>query len=503
MSPDLSPPRDTIEHMFDNGWRSASDAAVVEAIADLARQEARIAARRVAAIGELVRRRCGDDEQAYWACDDWDATAAEIGAALQISRGRASGEMHLSLSLRDRLPRVAGLFRDGLISQRVCAAIVDRTDLIQDRDALDLIDAAVAEHARSWGALSAYKLEKAIDAWVYQIDPGALHQTRSRARDRDVQFGAREDAPGSTSVRGRLYATDAALLDRRLMQMARGVCEDDPRTTGQRRADALGALAAGADRLACQCGSSVCPAAADDGRATGVVIHVVTDAAIDTIASDPAMSGDGVDSDDSRDGSPAKRSTATLTGRGGMVPTPVIAELIRGGARVRHVRRPSEQPEPGYRPSAALEEFVRFRDLTCRFPNCDVPAELCDVDHTVPWPFGPTHPSNLKCMCRKDHLLKTFWDGWSDLQFPDGTVEWTSPTGKTYLTHPGSRVLFPRWNIVTSPLPPPVPVDPMRARTLMMPARRRTRAQNRVAYVKRERALNDVLVAERGKPPPF
>ena len=489
--------------MFDNGWRSVSDATVIEAIADLAQQEARAAAQRIAAISELVRRRCGDDDRAYWACDEWDAAAAEIGAALQISRGRASGEMHLSLSLRYRLPQVARLFTEGLISHRVCAAITDRTDLIQDRIALNLIDAAVAEHARSWGVLSAYKLEKAIDAWVYRIDPGALHQTRSRARDRDIQFGAREDAPGSTSVRGRLHATDAALLDRRLMQMARGVCEDDPRTTGQRRADALGALAAGSDHLACQCGSPVCPASGDDGRAASVVVHVVTNAEVGTIAPDPAMSGDGVDSDDPHDEPPPTKPTATLTGRGGLVPTPLIAELIRRGARVRHVRRPSDKPEPSYRPSASLDEFVRFRDLTCRFPNCDVPAELCDIDHTVPWPFGPTHPSNLKCMCRKDRLLKTFWDGWSDLQFPDGTVEWRSPTGKTYVTHPGSRVLFPRWNIATSPLPPPPTIDQTRARTLMMPARKRTRAQNRAAYVKRERALNDARVAERNKPPPF
>ena len=59
--------------MFDNGLRSASDAAVVTAIEELARAEARAAARRVAAISELVRRRCGDDERAYWACDPWDA----------------------------------------------------------------------------------------------------------------------------------------------------------------------------------------------------------------------------------------------------------------------------------------------------------------------------------------------------------------------------------------------------------------------------------------------
>jgi Domain of unknown function (DUF222) len=284
------------------------------------------------------------------------------------------------------------------------------------------------------------------------------------------------------------------------MQMARGVCDDDPRTLGQRRADALGALAAGSDRLACRCGSPTCPASEDDGRAASVVIHVVTDADIDTIAPDPAMSGDSVESNDAP--TPHK-ATATLTGRGGIVPTPLLAELIQSGAKVSHLRRPSDHAEPGYRPSTALEEFVRFRDLTCRFPNCDTPAEFCDVDHTIPWPWGPTHPSNLKCVCRKDHLLKTFWDGWTDRQYPDGTIEWTSPTGKTYITHPGSRVLFPHWNTTTATLPPPPTVTSSPTRTLMMPTRRRTRAETRAYRIRCQRALNDAYVAERNRPPPF
>ena len=78
---------------------------------------------------------------------------------------------------------------------------------------------------------------------------------------------------------GRLYATDAAVLDRRLMEMANEVCDDDPRTTAQRRADALGALAAGADRLACSCTNPHCPAGGNDGRASRVLIHVITEAA--------------------------------------------------------------------------------------------------------------------------------------------------------------------------------------------------------------------------------
>ena len=48
-----------------------------------------------------------------------------------------------------------------------------------------------------------------------------------------------------------------------------------------------------------------------------------------------------------------------------------------------------------------------------RFPGCDEPAQHCDIDHTIAYPTGPTQASNLKCLCRKHHLLKTF-GGWHD-----------------------------------------------------------------------------------------
>jgi hypothetical protein len=60
-------------------------------------------------------------------------------------------------------------------------------------------------------------------------------------------------------------------------------------------------------------------------------------------------------------------------------------------------------------------------------------------------------PSNIKCLCRKHHRLKTFDKGWRDQQLSDGTVIWTSPTGRKYLTSPVGAELFPemrtwRWS---------------------------------------------------------
>ena len=66
---------------------------------------------------------------------------------------------------------------------------------------------------------------------------------------------------GLTEVFGRLHTTDAQMVDTRLDALAATVCDDDPRTRNQRRADAMGALAVGAYRLKCQCGKPGAPPA--------------------------------------------------------------------------------------------------------------------------------------------------------------------------------------------------------------------------------------------------
>lgn len=489
--------------MFDSMFRDADDAAVVAAVREWNIAEASAAARKLAAVAELTRRRCAEGERADWSCDDWDSAAAEVSSVLGVSAFRASGQMDLALSLRQRLPMVAERFLAGALSARLVAAIGWRTALVQGPEAQAALDEALARHADSWESLSQYKLEQAIDVWIDRIDPGALRRTRYSVRGRDVSVGSTHAETGTASLWGRLLATDAAVLERRLTEMARCVCEDDPRTMSQRRADALGALAAGAQHLSCQCGSDGCPSTAPDGRAGSVVIHVLADADALTADPDPQMAGEPADNDNSPASAPG---SAALVG-GGALPTPLLAELIRAGAKVRHLRRPADAAEPRYRPSTALDEFIRMRDLTCRFPNCYEPAEFCDIDHAVPWPLGPTHPSNLRTECRKHHLLKTFWTGpggWSDVQYPDATIVWTSPTGQTYTTRPGSRLLFPQWNTTTAALPdPPESLAQRSGRGLMMPVRRRTRAAERARRIRAERVLNNDYVAERNRPPPF
>ena len=193
---------------------------------------------------------------------------------------------------------------------------------------------------------------------------------------------------------------------------------------------------------------------------------------------------------------------------GPAVPAALLSELRRLGVAVRPVPTAEQLgAEPGYRPSTALQRFIRNRDLTCCFPGCHHPAEYCDLDHTLAYGSSRlTHPGNLKVLCRKHHLLKTFWtgpNGWTDHQLPDGTIEWTSPTGHRYTVPPGSRLPFPHWNTTTpTPEPPPTgPAVPSPERGPSMPLRTRTRRQQHHDAITAERRRNQAHID--AHPPPF
>jgi hypothetical protein len=89
-------------------------------------------------------------------------------------------------------------------------------------------------------------------------------------------------------------------------------------------------------------------------------------------------------------------------------------------------------------------------------------------------------------------LVKTFW-GWDEQQLPDGTLILTSPAGHTYVSTPGSALLFPSLCRSTGGFPAPEadpPLDYCAERTAMMPKRRRTRAQDRAHRIATERRHN-------------
>ncbi len=252
--------------------------------------------------------------------------------------------------------------------------------------------------------------------------------------DRHISVTALPD--GMARLRGSLAAPAAAAFDKRLSELATSVCAKDSahhRSAPRRRA-------------------------ARPHRGS----HPLRATAVNRIApprrGHRARTGGGAHRGqrDRQRGHPHRRaviSPAILAGYG-VIDAELVRELADAAAR-RMVECPAVSAAEAlrYQPSAALERWIRCRDLTCRFPGCDRPATICDVDHTVPFNHadpaagGLTVPWNLACYCREHHRLKTFHGGpggWRDVQLPDATIVWTSPTGRIYRTTPGGPELFPQ-----------------------------------------------------------
>jgi hypothetical protein len=371
--------------MFERQPSSSAAAVVVERICAASRAENRAAGQRLAAIGELdVLRLRQVGERETWCTDTQEAVAAEVAAALRITQGLATSYLYYSRAMRTRLPQVGALLQAGDIDYRMFQTIVYRTDLITDPDVMAAVDAEVALLAPRWPSMTHSRLAGRVDRIVARADRDAVRRRRERQADRELSIW--DSGDGLSEVFGRLITTDAHAVDARLDALAATVCADDPRTGKQRRADAMGALAAGADRLACRCGRRDCSAAATSVQPAPVVIHVVADQA--------SVEGTG-------------SAPGSMMGSDALISAELVSELARS-ARLRPLIHPTDAPpEDGYTPSRALADFVRCRDLTCRFAGCDQPAVSCDLDHTIPYgDSGPTHASKVRC-CESTPMPRT------------------------------------------------------------------------------------------------
>jgi hypothetical protein len=121
-----------------------------------------------------------------------------------------------------------------------------------------------------------------------------------------------------------------------------------------------------------------------------------------------------------------------------------LARLARRGCPA-HVAKTDcgcpvlDRPPPvgRYTPSPGQRRFVRARDRTCRHPGCRRPAARTDLDHVQPHAAGGvTDCTNLCCLCRRHHRLKTHAPGWRFTMTPDGTLLVTTPSGVTRTTRP-------------------------------------------------------------------
>lgn len=327
--------------------------------------------------------------------------ADEIAVMLAITKVDASRRYGLALSATDH-PSVQERWRRGALSTRKVQVICDGL--------LDVSSPAVealAEQASSYAEThTGPELRRWLARRVIAADPGMAEIRRARAvADRMVTVTPLPDGVSE------LYALLPSVVARQIYDsvnaLAQVASSSDVRTMDQRRADALVDLLVG------------------NAEAPQVNIQVVVPA--DTLLGESAEPAD-------------------VAGVGPITSTEAL-DLAGTTGRDIAFRRMLTDPDSGYlvdiaerqyRPSTALDRAVRARDQVCRFPGCSRPAtrgQGTDLDHTTPWPRGQTTASNLAVLCRHHHLLKHS-PGWTAELLPDGVMQWTSPSGKTFRTEP-------------------------------------------------------------------
>ncbi|BBX28874.1 HNH endonuclease signature motif containing protein [Mycolicibacterium alvei] len=449
--------------MFDIEFDPAAPARLVDALTDGSRVEARLIAARMAAVAALLAQRTAElnvegVHPNYMIVTGFARASAEVGASLNLTAAAASRLVTQAEALRDSLPRLGALLAEGRTDWRTVQIVIARTRFVTAK-AMAQIDAELAEQVGGWQCWSDGRITTTVDAKVKLLDPAAIAE-RERATDRR-RVKVKPLGDGTAKIEAVVTTRAGLTFDVKLSEMSARPCAKDPRSTDQRRSDAIEALAEGRELL-CECGHAECPtrsATPSESSTLPVVVNVIAER--DTVV------GAG--------------TTPGYVFGYGVVDAEQIRELA-AEATMRLVTEPEVDAAAAlrYQPTVSVQRWVRCRDLTCRFPGCEHPAEDCDIDHTVPFDHnnpargGLTVSANLKCLCRFHHRLKTFGD-WHDEQHPDGSVVWTSPTGKTYRTTPGGADLFN--SFAPAPCAQPAPVRPPK---LSRAARvERARAKNR------------------------
>lgn len=412
--------------------RNRSQAELLDAVATFH-------ARRVTEVEARASRR-GDetDLPSYFRLTPLQATKAEFGPLLAISDLCIEVDIDLTNDLKRWLPQVWARCLSGrLETSRAQVVHAQLGNLTSDED-----KAAYCELIQDW-------MEKHDDPDA-PIFPVKRHVLQRAARRISLKFtqksedesyaeafkkrrvNVRDSDHGMSTLVATMPAHDAMLLDYRLTLIAKKRREEvgEERTLDQLRVDSLIDLALG--RITVPASDAQLEDPDESGPAGGEpvkrhdlvgqwarpVINVIV----------PLTSLIGV-----------SEEPGLLGGR------PIPADLARQIAAdpKAMVYRMLVDPERGFRelsvdsytPTAAIRREVAARDPECVFPGCTRPATICECDHRVPHPVGPTCTGNLQPLCEHHHTVKHS-EGFAVVRNDDGSYTWTSRFGSVFRKPP-------------------------------------------------------------------
>ena len=349
----------------------------------------------MASISDLVSEMEPDPEVAA------ESAAAEIRAALRLTRRAADSDLSLALDLKQRLPQVWEALAAGQIDLRRARVIVAGTSHLDEAVARKVVEQILG----AAGRLTTGQPNALLRRVCIQVDPDDANERFREAVD-ERRLMVEPTVDGTAHLFGMDLPPDrVAAAMRRIADLARTVkTADEGRTMDQIRADVFLDLLEGTRQA---------------GSSRGTVDIRVDLKTLARLADDPGE----------------------LAGYG-----PVIADIAR---RVTEQQPGAEwrwtltHPDSGQvvdngttrrRPTTSQRRHVEARQHDCIFPGCRMPAVDCDLDHRQAWAEGgSTRVDNLVPLCRRDHNIKHHAH-WKHQALPNGDPLLTSRLGHTYTT---------------------------------------------------------------------
>ena len=333
-----------------------------------------------------------------------EATAAEIRAALVLTRRAADTDLGFALDLKEGLPRLWAQLEAGTIDPRRARTIVHGVTHL-DRDvAVNVTDTILVEAS----GLTTGQIAARLSRMCIAVDPHDAERRYTIAvADRRVVL--EQTVSGTGNLLGlELPADRITSIAKHINRVARSLRrKGESRTMDQLRADIYLDLLEGTD-------------AARHGTRSKHAGVVDIQVGLETLAGLAEAPGE-------------------LKGFG-----PVIADIARqvtaqqAGARWQYTVTAADGTihagTTRRRPTAEQRRTVEAAYPTCVFPGCRMPAANCDLDHRIPYAQGgPTDVRYLAPACRHDHRIR-HQGGWRYTRLPDGRHEWRSRLGHTYAT---------------------------------------------------------------------
>lgn len=367
----------------------------------------------------------------------------ELSMALNCGRRSAAIQAQRAWTYRENLPGTWAALAAGTLDEPRAKALVEVLQHTSPEVARS-VEAALLPEA---GELPVGRLKQRALKLLVERDADAVDRRRGAARRQADVRTYPSPLDGMTTLAADLTTPESAECFDIVDQLARMLKADgDPRPIGELRASVV---------------SDLIRRPWDTTR-PAVTAHLTVTAPLASLDARPARAGEvnglAITAAHVREllarldalGLRAPQGgshTVTITGPDGellaAVPAARLARLARRGCP-EHPARDCGCPVLGrpsvtgaYTPTVDQRLWVKTRDATCRFPNCGQRVGWADLDHVIPHACGgETSCTNLCCLCRTHHRLKTRRKDWRFQLTDDGVLFVTTPSGITRTTRP-------------------------------------------------------------------